>query len=122
MKKVLIIDDEYEQIRAVFEYDNAVYMNNELHITKVEKAQQVRFEDLPSYNYIFLDIPLAKGSSMDGFGILSKIEKNKIAINKLIILTGNSKKEERMKSKGIKGKYSVTTKPIDFIDLKDALK
>lgn len=118
MKKVLVIEDEYEQVRTAFSFVNTIYLNDQLEIKKVEKAQQIPFDTLMAYDYIFLDITLAKGSSMDGYGILLKIEKDHIPIHKLIILTGNNKVKEMLKDKGIKGTYRIITKPIDFNDLK----
>ena len=95
MKKVLIIEDEYMEVQVAFEYVNSICMNSELQITNVTKSQEVDFSKLSEYDYVFLDITLAKKSQMDGYGILKKIEKEKIPIQKLVIMTGNRSEERR---------------------------
>lgn len=118
MKKVLIIKDEYMEVQVAFEYVNSICMNSELQITNVTKSQEVDFSKLSEYDYVFLDITLAKKSQMDGYGILKKIEKEKIPIQKLVIMTGNSKISDVLKERGIIRDYSKLIKPIDYQELK----
>lgn len=118
MKKVLIIEDEYMEVQVAFEYVNSICMNSELQITNVTKSQEVDFSKLSEYDYVFLDITLAKKSQMDGYGILKKIEKEKIPIQKLVIMTGNSKISDVLKERGIIRDYSKLIKPIDYQELK----
>ena len=70
MKKVLVIEDEFMEVQVAFEYVNDMYLNGDLEITSVIKSQEVDFSKLSDFDYIFLDITLAKKSHMDGYGIL----------------------------------------------------
>ena len=82
MKKILVIEDEYLEVQVAFEFVKDMCMNGDLDITQVGKSQNVDFTQLPNYDYIFLDITLAKKSQMDGYGILQKIERERIPIKK----------------------------------------
>lgn len=119
MKKVLIIEDEYSEVQTAFEYVNDIYLSNGLNLTNLTKSQDIDFSNLCNYDYIFLDITLAKKSQKDGYGILKKIEEENIHTGKLIIMTGNNKILETLKGRGITKKYPIITKPIDFQELKN---
>ena len=117
MKKVLVIEDEFMEVQVAFEYVNDMYLNGDLEITSVIKSQEVDFSKLSDFDYIFLDITLAKKSHMD-YGILKKIETEHIPIHKLVIMTGNGKISDVLKERGITMEYSKMIKPIDFQELK----
>lgn len=119
MKKVLIIEDEYSEVQTAFEYVNDIYLSNELDLKNLTKSQDVDFSKLCDYDYIFLDITLAKKSQKDGYGILKKIEEENIQTGRLIIMTGNNKISETLKGRGIMNTYPIITKPIDFQELKN---
>lgn len=119
MKKVLIIEDEYSEVQTAFEYVNDIYLSNELDLKNLTKSQEINFSKLCDYDYIFLDITLAKKSQKDGYGILKKIEDENIQTGKLIIMTGNNKISETLKDRGITKNYPIITKPIDFQELKN---
>ena len=119
MKKVLIIEDEYSEVQTAFEYVNDIYLSNDLDLKNLTKSQDVDFSKLSDYDYIFLDITLAKKSQKDGYGILKKIEDENIQTGKLIIMTGNNKISETLKDRGIAKAYPIITKPIDFQELKN---
>lgn len=119
MKKVLIIEDEYSEVQTAFEYVNDIYLSNELDLKNLTKSQEINFSKLCDYDYIFLDITLAKKSQKDGYGILKKIEDENIQTGKLIIMTGNNKISETLKDRGITKTYPIITKPIDFQELKN---
>lgn len=121
MKKILVIEDEYLEVQVAFEFVKDMCMNGDLDITQVGKSQNVDFTQLPNYDYIFLDITLAKKSQMDGYGILQKIERERIPIKKLIIMTGNNKISEVLKDRGIVNEYPKLIKPVDFLELKTIL-
>lgn len=119
MKKVLIIEDEYSEVQTAFEYVNDIYLSNDLDLKNLTKSQDVDFSKLSDYDYIFLDITLAKKSQKDGYGILKKIEDENIQTGKLIIMTGNNKISETLKDRGIENAYPIITKPIGFQELKN---
>lgn len=122
MKKVLIIEDEYQEVRIAFEYVNEMYFNNELKYSVVAKSQEISFREIENYDYIFVDIKLAKKTELDGYGILREIEKSHPNVKRVIVLTGNNKVNETMKERGIKKEYQVLTKPIDVHDLREVFK
>lgn len=118
MKKVLVIEDEFREVQVAFEYVNDLCLNSELEIINVVKSQDVDFTKISEYNYVFLDITLAKKSQMDGYGILKKIERENIPIQKLVIMTGNGKISDVLKERGITNDYPKLIKPLDYQELK----
>ena len=118
MKRVLIIEDEYDEVKNAFEYVKDIYYSGEMELTNVIKSQDIPFQNLERYDVIFLDITLAKRSKMDGYGILKKIEQEKISYNKLVIMTGNNKISYVLKEREILGEYEILAKPLDFKELK----
>lgn len=118
MKKVLVIGDEFREVQVAFEYVNDLCLNSELEIINVAKSQDVDFTKISEYDYVFLDITLAKKSQMDGYGILKKIERENIPIQKLVIMTGNGKISEVLKERGITNDYPKLIKPLDYQELK----
>lgn len=119
MKKVLIVEDEYSEVQTAFEYVNDIYLSNDLDLKNFAKSQDIDFSKLCDYDYIFLDITLAKKSQKDGYGILKKIEEENIQTGRLIIMTGNNKISETLKDRGVTKEYPIITKPIDFQELKN---
>lgn len=119
MKKVLIVEDEYSEVQTAFEYVNDIYLSNDLDLKNLTKSQDIDFSKLCDYDYIFLDITLAKKSQKDGYGILKKIEEENIQTGRLIIMTGNNKISETLKDRGVTKEYPIITKPIDFQELKN---
>lgn len=118
MKKVLVIEDEFREVQVAFEYVNDLCLNSELEIINVAKSQDVDFTKISEYDYVFLDITLAKKSQMDGYGILKKIERENIPIQKLVIMTGNGKISDVLKDRGITNDYHKLIKPLDYQELK----
>lgn len=118
MKKVLVIEDEFREVQVAFEYVNDLCLNSELEIINVAKSQEVDFTKISEYDYVFLDITLAKKSQMDDYGILKKIERENIPIQKLIIMTGNGKISDVLKERGITNDYPKLIKPLDYQELK----
>ena len=119
MKKVVIVEDEYSEVQTAFEYVNDIYLSNDLDLKNLAKSQDIDFSKLCDYDYIFLDITLAKKSQKDGYGILKKIEEENIQTGRLIIMTGNNKILETLKDRGVTKEYPIITKPIDFQELKN---
>lgn len=118
MKKVLVIEDEFREVQVAFEYVNDLCLNSVLEIINVAKSQDVDFTKISEYDYVFLDITLAKKSQMDGYGILKKIERENIPIQKLVIMTGNGKISDVLKERGITNDYPKLIKPLDYQELK----
>ncbi len=115
--KILIVENEWRYIDTPFHYVNDVYYSNQIEFTNAEKSQDIPFSRLSEFDYVFLDISLARRSDLDGFGIIRKIIDEDLTVNKLIILTGNHLITERLSEKGLPTNYPVITKPIDFEDI-----
>ena len=92
-------------------------MNNSLHYRVISRSQDVPWDDLSNYNYIFVDISLSQRSELDGYGILQRIEKEQLKAKNIIILTANMNIESMLKVRGINNKYKTLIKPIDLNDL-----
>ena len=121
MKKILIIGDEFNEVKNAFEYIKAVYFSGNLEIYNVIKSQEIKFNELCDYDVIFLDITLAKKSEMDGYGILKKIENEQINVKKIVIMTGNNQISSVLTKRGVKKTYPILTKPIDFNEIKQMI-
>ena len=60
MKKILVIEDEFNQFESLFNYVNDIYMENELSFTNVVKSQDLNpFSSLSAYDMVFVDIAFA---------------------------------------------------------------
>ena len=79
-------------------------------------ASVATFPFKTSYCAIFIDITLSKNSKWDGFNIIKKIsESNLYPLEKIVVLTGNSKVEEKLKDMDIDvNALKVLYKPINF--------
>lgn len=121
MKRILIIEDEYNEVKIAFEYVKNVLYSGELELTNVIKSQEINFNELCAYDVIFLDITLSKSSKLDGYGILSEIERRGIKYNKIVIMTGNNRISSGLLKRGIKTEYPILTKPISFKEIKKML-
>ena len=120
--EILIIENEYSYIETPFNYVNTVYFEGKLNYTVKAKYQDITpLKQLEKYDLIFLDISLAKSSSVDGIGILRKLDEEGINISNLVILTGNHDIDKKLKDSNIKN-YPILTKPIDFTDLLECMK
>lgn len=116
--KILIIENEYSYIETPFEYVNEIYFNNSIEYQVIAKSQDLEpFTAIQNYDYVFLDISLARKSELDGFGILKKIKDDNLKVKNIIILTGNHLIREKLIEKELLTHYPILTKPIDFEDL-----
>lgn len=116
--KILIFENEFSFISTPFDYINELYFKNTIHYTVCSNSQDLNpFSKIQEFDYVFIDISLGKSSELDGFGILKKIETEKLVVKKVIILTGNHLIREVFKEREIFKEYDILTKPIDFNDL-----
>lgn len=123
-KQILIFEDEWPTIKGSFELANIYAFNNELKFVIKTKSQSVSFSNWKdTYAAVFVDITLAKNTKLDGFNIVKKIlDGNLIDKNKLIVLTGNNRIEEKLKSIGVNTiGLNIVYKPVDFDFIADLL-
>lgn len=124
-KKILIFEDEWATIRGSFEMANIYAFNNTFAFDVINKSQDISFyawED--KYIAVFVDITLAKNTKLDGYNILKEIkEKNLISMDKVFVLTGNSKIPEKLEEMGINpSELKILYKPLGFDELSKHLK
>lgn len=120
--EILIIENEFRFIEVPFKFVNEVYFNNDLNYTVIEKSQDLPSQNnLKTYEMIFLDISLAKISTLDGFGILQKLKNESFSFKNLIIITGNHNIQEKLDELNL-GSFPILTKPLDFNDLLKVIK
>lgn len=122
MKKILIIEDEYELIEESFDYLNEFDFNNQFQFHIVEKSQEISpFSSIKDYDCVFVDLKLGQDSKQDGYAILKRIENEKIPVKKIVLLTGNNKIRDMLPARQVIGDYPVVTKPIDLPVLRKVL-
>ena len=123
--KILIFEDEWNTIRGSFELANIFAFDNRLKFKVKPRSQDEPFESWrEKYSIVFVDITLAKNTQWDGFNIIKEIyEKDLFDLDKVVIMTGNSKISEKLKDLGINDdKITILYKPIAFNALADQIK
>ena len=71
-------------------------------------------KNLQDYTLIIIDLDLSSQSSLDGFGLIKKIEKTLIEPYKILILTGQALGEDYEIENGLLKKYPILEKPINY--------
>lgn len=121
---ILIFEDEWPTIRGSFDLANQFAFNGKLHFNSISRSQDITFSSWNGiYDAVFVDITLAKNSALDGFYIIKEIQNKKlIDMNKVIVLTGNSKVMEKLKEMKLNVNIkNVLYKPIAFNELTNHL-
>lgn len=122
MKKILIIENEFQSIKAPILVLAGKYRkeNDELVYEVCVKSQDVKWNELNTYNAIFVDLSLAAKTELDGYAILDKIKNEyPTQTKRTAIITGNGLVEDAMKEKGIgEDEFKVFTKPLKYMLLK----
>lgn len=116
-KKILIFEDEWNSIKGSFELANIYAFENKLSFDIKTKSQDIAYNSWREfYDAVFVDITLAKNTKWDGFNIIKVIyDTDLFPLNKVVILTGNSKVEEKLKEMGINTDLiKILYKPINF--------
>lgn len=124
-KKILIFEDEWTTIRGSFELANIFAFEGQLRFIQKARSQDVVFTSWRDcYDAVFIDITLAKNTVWDGFNIIQQIKAQDIIdLNKVVILTGNSKVEEKLQEMGFDTNVvNVLYKPVAFNVLAELLK
>lgn len=116
-KKILIFEDEWNTIKGSFELANIYAFESKLSFVNKTKSQDITYDSWRElYDAVFVDITLAKNTKWDGFNIIKVIhDTNLFPLNKVVVLTGNSKVEEKLNEMGInKDLVKILYKPINF--------
>lgn len=115
--KILIFENQKNTVQPSFDSVNDIFCDNELAIEYYPKSQDlVPFTKISEYEFVFIDISLAPNSNLDGIGILKKIKNENLNVNNIIVLTGDSRIEDKLNANGL---FNIKTlfKPIDFTEL-----
>mgnify|MGYP003195019184 FL=1 len=100
--KILTIENEYASIKPVFSAIECIVFKNALDIRQCDKSQDIPWDDLNTFDAIFVDISLATKSNLDGCGILEQIKNNYPSLlPKVAIITGNDKINEMLKERNL---------------------
>ena len=124
-KKILIFEDEWNTIKGSFELANIYAFESKLIFINKSKSQDITYNSWRElYDAVFVDITLAKNTKWDGFNIIKVIhDTNLFPLDKIVILTGNSKVKEKLNEMGINTNLvKILYKPINFEILAQELK
>ena len=125
VQKVLVFEDEWPTIRGSFELANIYAFNGMLKFEHHTKSQEVAFTSWrEKYSAVFVDITLAKNTKLDGFNIVKRIlDEDLFDKSRVVVLTGNSKVEEKLKNLGIDTDgLRIEYKPVGFTTIASVLK
>lgn len=123
--KIQIFEDDWATIKGSFELANIFAFDNKLKFVVRAKSQDASFTSWrEKFDAVFIDITLAKNTKLDGYNILKEIkEKDLFDLNRVAILTGNSKVIENLSEIGIEANsIKIIYKPIDFESLSKEIK
>lgn len=113
--KIAIFENEYDTIEMAFKYLNKKYYNNSIVFENYPRSDSfVEITKLNEYDLIIVDLDLSSQSKLDGFGLIKKIENSIPPPHKILILTGQNLSENYDEENGLKLKYPVLEKPMNF--------
>jgi DNA-binding response OmpR family regulator len=117
--KVLVLEDDYGNLKGAFDYMNLKYYAGALDIQNVPRTQDVPMQNIQQYDKIFVDINLRQGSDQDGFFFIKSVEQL-VDKKKLAIITGSDHVQEKLTAYGL-GQIDILSKPVTFLDLKKVM-
>jgi len=100
MRKILVIEDEYENLGRQLQYANLRDFGGNFIFTNIRKIDAtVTDVFLKSFDGVIVDIALDVGSTRDGFGIIEMLDKIGYEMKRVCILTGNAVAKEYLVQK-----------------------
>lgn len=113
--KIAIFENEYDTVEIAFKYLNKKYFNMSLQLENYPSSDSFSdLKKLQDYTLIIIDIDLSSQSTLDGFGLIKKIERALVEPYKILILTGQALSENYEIENGLVKKYPVLEKPINY--------
>jgi ActR/RegA family two-component response regulator len=110
--KVLIFENQFDQLRIIFEAVKLLYFNGAMTFKELVSSQEMGdLTEAKAYDFIFVDIDLSKKSTLDGFQIIEKLISLGYPKNKISVLTGWVNISEELKKRGITDIQTVTKPP-----------
>jgi CheY-like chemotaxis protein len=121
--KIAVFENQYDSVKGAFETANLLNYNNTLQIEVFASSQIADLTKLAEYSAIFIDIDLSTKSELDGFALIQKIRSiNDLLTSKIIILTGNNKIKEILKSREIYSKLiQIIIKPTNYEEITESI-
>lgn len=122
--KILIIENEYDSILPVFNAVERLVLKQKIEKVHIDKSQNIPWNNLSSFDAIFIDLSLATKSLLDGYGIIEKIKKQSPEVlNKIAIITGNDMVQENLKERGLSEcNIQIFEKPLHYKEIADFIK
>ncbi|MFK7000741.1 response regulator [Flavobacterium oreochromis] len=113
--KIAIFENEYDTVEMAFKYLNKKYYNNAIIFENYPRSES--FSDLTKlveYDLVIIDLDLSSQSKLDGFGLIRKIENTINQPYKLLIFTGQNLDNDYHTQNGLKNKYPILEKPVNY--------
>lgn len=117
--KIAIFENEYDTLEMAFNYANKKYYDNQLTYEIFPRSQD--FKDLTKiveYGLVIIDIDLSSMSTLDGFGLIKKIEETIEGKPKILIMTGQALSSNYHNENGLKYEYPILVKSVNYNKIK----
>lgn len=117
--KILIFENQVHEAVEAFTSVNVLDFDSKLEFEWIKKSQDFKnWNELNTYNLIFVDIDLSTKSLKDGFGVIDDLI-NKHNYKNIIVMTGHDV-EYKLNELGL-NYLKILKKPIILKDLKDLI-
>ncbi len=119
--KILVFEDEYNEIEGLLNYVNFKYFNNKIEFINLAKSQAISLQDkLKDYDIVMIDIQLHYDSHKDGISLLNEIMQIDPNKNVFIITGKRSGIKEELIANNLSN-IKIINKPLDDEELKDMI-
>lgn len=120
MSRIAIFENEYKEIKDTLILLNLLHFHEKLQFKIYQTSQEFKIEKIDDFDLFLIDIDLSLKSDQDGISLIKTILQQK-DIAKIIIITGSSNIDIKMKEKGIND-IPIIEKPLDIDELAKAIK
>ena len=119
--KILVFEDEYNEIEGLLNYVNFKYFGNKIEFVNHAKSQNISLEDkLKDFDIVMIDIQLHYDSHKDGISLLNEIMQIDSNKNVFIITGKRSGIKEELIANNLSN-IKILNKPLDDQELKDMI-
>lgn len=116
--KILVFEDEYNEIEGLLNYVNFKYFGNKIEFTNYSKSQDINISDkLKEFDIVMIDIQLDYASHRDGISLLNEIKQIDQNKNVFIITGKRSGIKEELEALNLSD-VKIINKPLDDEDLR----
>ena len=116
--KVLIIENEFEEIKGAFA-GLKVLLDNKFEYTQISSSQGIGiFDEILNYDLIFVDLDLIPSSKLTGYEILKDLQElDAPKIPLIYVITGHGNAKEELARRGIEN-VPILEKPFGLKNLR----